>query len=309
MEIGSMKRSLGLRALRRDLLPLMLLTPALIALIMFSLYPFLSGIWYSFSSIRWIGDEATFAGLQNYRRILVGEFGAAAFFRQAFTQGVQWTLVVVGGQFTLGMIAALVLNERFPGRGLFRVALMVPIAVPTVILSLTWQWMYDPFYGLINHYLNMVGLISGPKAWVGQPNSSLWPIMVAGIWRGFPFMTVMLLSGLQGIQKEIYEAATVDGANLVQRFRYVTLSHLRTTISIAVMLHLIWWWNHFDLIRILGGGHAFSYGAMTLPILAWYEAFQWNRLSSGAAISVISMVVMGGVMFWNARREVRSVKI
>jgi len=216
--------------------------------------------------------------------------------------------MVVAGQFVLGMFTALIMNERFPGRFIFRTAILVPIAMPTVILALTWQWMYDPFYGLINHYLKLLGLISGPKAWVGQPNSTLWPLIIVGIWRGFPFMSLMLLSGLQSIPQEFYEAAKVDGANMIDRFRYITLPQMRTIITIAVVLHILWWWNHFDIIQIIGtNGQLFTYGAATLPILAWFEAFRWSHLSRGAAISVISMLVLLGVMVWNVRRELRSV--
>src|SRR4029434_3220704 len=153
-----------------------------------------------------------------------------------------------------------------------------------------WQWMYDPFYGLINHYLRLFHLLSGPTAWVGQPTSPLWPLIIVGIWLGFPFMSLMLLSGLQSIPQEFYEAAKVDGANLVDRFRYITLPQLRPVIVVAVMLHVLWWWNHFDTIMISGsGGGAFAYGAMTLPILAWFTAFRWSYLGRGAAISVMSM--------------------
>ncbi len=296
------------RSLRKSSLPYLLLVPTVVALLAFSLYPFLSGIWYSFTSIGWIGDEMKFVGLDNYQRILTGNVGAAKFFKQALVQNIYWTAAVVTGQFLVGMFTALVLNERFPGRFFFRTAILVPIAMPTVILALTWQWMYDPFYGLINHYLKLLGLLSGPKAWVGQPNSPLWPLIIVGIWRGFPFMGLMLLSGMQSIPQELYEAAKVDGANKIDRFRYVTLPQMQTIITIAVVLHVLWWWNHFDIIQIIGtNGILFTYGAATLPILAWFEAFRWSHLSRGAAISVISMLVLLGVMVWNVRRELRSV--
>jgi multiple sugar transport system permease protein len=279
-----------------------------VALLLFSLYPFLSGIWYSFTSIGWIGDTMEFVGLDNYKHIMTGNVGAAKFFKKALIQNIYWTAAVVGGQFLVGMFTALVLNERFPGRFLFRTAVLIPIAMPTVILALTWQWMYDPFYGLINHYLKLLGLLDGPKAWVGQPNSPLWPLIIVGIWRGFPFMSLMLLSGLQSVPSELYEAAKVDGANKIDRLRYVTLPQMRTIITIAVVLHILWWWNHFDIIQIIGtNGMLFTYGAATLPILAWFEAFRWSHLSRGAAISVVSMLVLLGVMIWNVRRELRSV--
>jgi multiple sugar transport system permease protein len=126
--------------------------------------------------------------------------------------------------------------------------------MPTVILALTWQWMYDPFYGLINHYLVKFGILNDPKIWVGQPTSTIWPIIVVAIWRGFPFMALMLLSGLQSIPAEYYEAAKVDGASALARFRHVTLPMMRTTITITLILNTLWWWNHFDIIMIVGSG-------------------------------------------------------
>jgi multiple sugar transport system permease protein len=292
---------------RKALAPYALLAPAVVALLLFSLYPFLSGIGYSFTGIEWVGDQATFVGLENYQPLLE-DVGAGKFFQDAAVRSVYWTAAVVAGQLAMGLLTALVLNERFPGRVLFRTAILAPIAVPTVILALTWQWMYDPFYGLINHYLNLLGIIDGPKVWILQPNSSLWPLIVVGIWLGFPFMSLMLLSGLQGIPQELYEAAKVDGASQFARFRDITLPQLRTVIAIAVMLHILWWWNHFDILIILGSGAGqFGYGTMTLPILAWFEAFRWSHLSRGAAISVVSMAVLAVVMIWNARRELRAV--
>ncbi|MDI7276652.1 MAG: sugar ABC transporter permease, partial [Anaerolineae bacterium] len=176
------------RAWKKTLFPYGLLAPSLIALLVFSLYPFVSGIWYSFTSTGWVGERAHFVGLANYQRLLTGSVGAAKFFKQALVQSVEWTVVVVAGQFVMGLFTALVLNERFPGRSVFRTAVLTPIAIPTVTLALTWQWLYDPFYGPINYCLRLLGLIKGPVAWVGQPNSTLWPLTIVAIWRGFPFM-------------------------------------------------------------------------------------------------------------------------
>ena len=303
-----MRRPTGRRSFRKGIIPYTLLAPAVAGLLLFSLYPFLSGIWLSFTSIGWVGDQVSFVGLANYRTLFSGEVGAGKFFQDAALRSVFWTVSVVAGQLAMALLTAVVLNERFPGRVLFRTAILAPIAVPTVILALTWQWMYDPFYGLINYYLRLLGLISGPQVWILQPNSSLGPLIVVGIWLGFPFMSLMLLSGMQGIPQELYEAAKVDGASQFQRFRDITLPLLRTVVAIAVMLHALWWWNHFDVLIILGSGSGqFGYGTMTLPILAWFEAFRWSHLARGAAISVVSMAILAVVMIWNARRELRSV--
>src|SRR6266542_2578368 len=247
------------RHTQRALLPYAFILPAVVALLLFSIYPFVTGIWYSFTSIGWVGDAANFVGLKNYQQLFTGDVGAAKLFKDALVHSVIWTVVVVGGQFVVGLGVALVLNERFPGRTLFRTLTMLPIALPTVIMALTWQWMYDPYYGIINHYLVAWGLLKAPIIWVGQTTSPLWPLILVGIWRGFPFMALMLLSGLQGIPEELYDVAKVDGAGPIARFTNVTLPLMRTIIGIALMLHVLWWWNHFDILLIVGTSGA-EYG-------------------------------------------------
>lgn len=291
---------------RKGLIPYAMMLPVVIALLAFSIYPFLSGIWFSFTNIGWVTGTAEFVGLANYREIFVGEYGAARFFKNALWLSVYWTIMTVSCQFIIGMITALILNENFPGRTIYRVGVMVSVAIPTVIVALIWNWMYDPFYGLINHYLQLFGILSGPKIWVGQMESPLWPLIIVAVWRGFPMMSLMLLSGLQGIPSELYEAAKVDGANIIDRFLFVTIPSLRSIIIIALMLNTLWWWNHFDIIMVAGGQRQF--GTATIPYLAWMEAFTWSHLSRGAAISVIAMVAMGGIIYWNARRELNTIK-
>jgi multiple sugar transport system permease protein len=128
------------------------------------------------------------------------------------------------------------------------------------------------------------------------------------IWLGFPFMALMLLSGMQGIPEELYDAAKVDGAGAGARLWSITLPQLRTIIGIAIMLHILWWWNSFDILLIVGtSGAEFGYNTSTLPILGWVEAFRWSHLALGAAISVMSMIGIGAVIIWNARREMRAV--
>jgi multiple sugar transport system permease protein len=118
----------------------------------------------------------------------------------------------------------------------------------------------------------------------------------------------MLLSGLQSIPHELYEAAEVDGAGTWQRFRFVTLPHMRTVTAVVVMLTTMWWWNSFDLQKILSPVGSLGYKAMTIPILAWFEAFQWKHLGRGAAISVVSLIVMFALMVGNVRREMSAIR-
>lgn len=293
---------------KKKLLPYWLILPTVIALIIFTLYPLISGLFYSFTDIKFIGAKANWVGLDNYIALIKGTVGSARFFAQSFWQTIEWTISVVGGQFILGLITALLLNRDFFGKSAFSILIMIPWTIPSVVMSLTWQWLYDPFYGLINFYLKKWGFIEKYVTWVGQPNSEIWPQVIVGIWRGVPFMTLMLLSGLKAIDKELYEAAKVDGANTLQQFIHITLPSLKTIIVINLMLTTMWWWNSFDIQKIMSPVNSLGYKASTLPILAWYESFQWKHLGKGAAISIISLLVLLVIMIDRVRQEMRSVK-
>jgi ABC-type sugar transport system permease subunit len=295
-------------ALIKKATPYLLILPTVLALLMFSVYPFISGILYSFTDIKFVGGVAEWVGLDNFERLFTGTVSSAAYFARAFRQNILWTVSVILGQLVLGYTTALLLNEKLPGRGIFRTLIMLPWAIPSVVMALTWQWLYDPFFGLINYYLKAFGLIDNYKIWVGQPNSTIWPLVVVAVWRGLPFMALMLLSGLQSIPEELYEAAKVDGATAVQRFRFLTLPLMRPVTVIVTMLTTMWWWNSFDIQRVMSPVMSLGYNSMTLPILAWYEAFQWKHLGRGAAISVISLSVMVIFILYNARRELGTVK-
>ena len=143
---GSNKSSPLLERFRKHSLPYFLIVPTVIFLILFSLYPFISGIWYSFTSIGWIMDTAKFVGLSNYSQILIGNVGIAQWFKLAVVQTIYWTVIGVAGMFFMAMATALILNEKFPGRFLFRTSVLIPIAMPTVILA-------SPGNGCTTHFM------------------------------------------------------------------------------------------------------------------------------------------------------------
>lgn len=297
-----------MNAMKKKATPYLLILPTVVALVVFSLYPFVTGIGYSFTDIKFLGGVAKWIGLQNFSNLISGAGSAVRYFTQALLQNFEWIISVILGQLVLGYITALLLNEKLPGRGIFRTLIMLPWAIPSVVMALTWQWMYDPFFGLINFYLKAFGLINKYQIWVGQPNSAIWPLVVVAIWRGLPFMAIMLLSGLQSIPDELYEAAKVDGSSAIQRFRFITLPIMRPVTVVVTMLTTMWWWNSFDIQKVMSPVGSLGYNSMTLPILAWFEAFQWKHLGIGAAISVVSLIIMLVFIIYNARRELGTVK-
>ena len=273
------------RALGRDwrlawvfLAPLVLIIVAMIA------YPFVYGILLSFQH-KVIGAPATWAGWSNYTDLLFGEqYGGV--FRASVFASVLYTGVAVCAKLVLGMCMALLLNERFRGRTVMRGLLFVPWALPTVIVGLTWRWMYEGSdHGLINLILrDLLGL--GPIQFLADPGLALWSVLAVVVWQGTPFYTMMFLAAMQVIPADQYEAASIDGANVFQRFFYVTLPWLRPAIVITTLLSTIWTANSINFIYVLTNGGPLN-ATLTFPMLAYQIGIQGRDLGTSSAVSVI----------------------
>jgi len=260
------------------LAPLALIIIALIA------YPFAYGIVLSFQQ-KLIGAPATWVGFSNYVDLLFGDqYGGV--FRASVVASVVYTVVAILAKLVLGMCMALLLNERFRGRTVMRGLLFVPWALPTVIVALTWRWMYEGSdHGLFNLLLgDLFGI--GPVQFLADPRLALWSVLLVVVWQGTPFYTMMFLAGMQAIPADQYEAASIDGANVFQRFYHVTLPWLRPAIVITTLLSTIWTANSINFIFILtGGGPADT--TLTFPMLAYQIGIQSRELGMSSAVSVI----------------------
>lgn len=275
------------------LAPLVVIIVALIA------YPFGYGIVLSFQH-KLIGAPATWAGLSNYTDLLFGDrYGDV--FRASVVASVLYTGVGVGAKLVLGMCMALLLNEHFRGRTVMRALLFVPWALPTVIVALTWRWMYEGSdHGLFNLILGDVfGL--GPTQFLADPRWALWSVIVVVVWQGTPFYTMMFLAGMQAIPADQYEAASIDGANVFQRFLHITLPWLRPAIVITTLLSTIWTANSINFIYVLtNGGPADT--TMTFPMLAYQIGIQGRELGASSAVSVIFFPVFLVIIYVLTKR-------
>ena len=158
-------------------------------------------------------------------------------------------------QFLLGLVTALLLNQSFWWRGAARALVVVPWALPSVIIALMWTWMYDFNVGVLNDILVRIGIIDAPVAWLARPDLALAAIMAALVWQGFPFFAITILAGLQTIPAELYEAAEIDGANRSQMLRHITLPSIADVIATALLrLRTIWVANSLDVILVMTGG-------------------------------------------------------
>jgi len=295
--------SLGARFLGRDwTIGWLFTTPLVVILLLLIAYPIFVGILLSFQ-YKLVGSEAHWAGLANYRRLLVGE--DHAIFWQSVRVTFIYTGVAVVSKLLLGLGMALVLNERFPGRNIFRAFFFLPWAAPTVVVALTWRWLYDgTIHGFFNLLLTELFHRNYPVQFLANPRYALWAVILVVIWQGTPFYIMMLLAGLQAIPAELYEAAAIDGANAWHRFRAVTMPGLRSTITVTVLLSTIWTANSINFIYILTGGGPVN-ATMTFPMLAYQIGIGGSRqLGLAAAVSIIFLPAFLPIIYYLSRMMV-----
>jgi multiple sugar transport system permease protein len=187
-------------------------------------------------------------------------------------------------------VAALLLNRAFRARGLARAVFLFPYVAPIVSVAFVWRWILDPRpSGVLNDILMGLNLIDLPKAYLAQRGLALALVTVFTAWRYFPFAMLMILARLQALDKTLYEAADVDGANDLAKFWYVTLPELRYVLGAIFVLRLIWTFNKFDDIWLLTGG---GFGTNVLPVLTYQFSFRLNDFGKGAASAMILLVIL-----------------
>ena len=284
--------------------PFVLLVPALASIGAISVYPVLLGLWLSFRDTTLASPTDTFIGLDNYRQILSdGQFW------NAWIHTIQFTTASTLLETLFGLMIALVLSERFRGRGIVRAAMLVPWAIPTVVTSKMFGWLFDGQNGIVNYLLRSVGLIQHNVDWYGSPDTALATIVIADVWKTTPFIALLLLAGLQTIPDSLAEASVIDGANAWQRFWYVRLPLLTPTLLIASMFRALDAFRIFDLVYVLtGGGPADS--TEVLSTLTYKQLFSALQVGYGSALSTIMFIteiviaVVFGVFLLRKMREV-----
>jgi trehalose/maltose transport system permease protein len=259
--------------------PALLLVPALAAIAAVSIYPVILGLWLSLRNTTLASPEDAFIGLANYQQLL-----SDSGFWNAWVHTMEFTTASTLLETLIGLIIALVLSERFLGRGLVRAAMLVPWAIPTVVTSKMFGWLFDGQNGVVNYLLRSVGLIQHNVSWYGSPDTALGTIVAADVWKTTPFMALLLLAGLQTIPHSLSEAALIDGASSWQRFWCVRLPLLAPTLLIAAMFRALDAFRIFDLVYVLtGGGPADS--TEVLSTLTYKNLFSALQFGYGSALS------------------------
>ena len=272
----------------------LLVLPALALLALLALYPVAYGIWISFFNKHSFFPEQNFVGLGNYAAVL----GDEEFWR-ALRLGLVYSLTTIALQLILGVAAALLLNEAFPGRGLVRAVSIFPYVIPTVVAVIIWKWLLNSQFGLVNYALGT------PISWFGR-DWIMTSLIIVSVWQFFPFVLLAVLARLQTIPPDLYEAAKVDGANAWRRFLHITLPQLASVLFVVVLLRSIWMFTKFDTPwLIIQGGGAEPY-IRTLPVYTYQRTFAYYEAGRGSAMAVLMfllLVVAAAAYFHLWRRE------
>lgn len=274
-------------SVRLALVAWILLLPALVALAAVSLYPILNGIWLSLTNTSLITNENAFVGLANYVALVNdGQFW------NAWGHTLVFTLASTLLETLIGLFMAVLLYERFVGRSVLRAVMLVPWAMPTVVTSKMFGWLFDGQHGIINYVLVKCGLLAANVDWLGSAQTALGTIVLADVWKTAPFMALLLLAGLQTISPSLTDAAKIDGANAWTSFLYIRLPLLWPTLLIAGMFRALDAFRIFDLVYVLtGGGPADS--TETLSTLSYKVLFSTLQFGYGSAMTMTTFITEG----------------
>jgi len=269
--------------IRIDTFPYLLLLPSILLIAFIELYPFLTGLFYSFQNGSLL-TSGTFIGLQNYLSTFTDpEFRYSVFFSAIFA------VFSVAGSYLLGLGLALLLVKSFPLRGLFRVLLIIPWILSSIVTIVSWRWMIQDQHGTINVLLGWFHL--GPIFFLSDTHWAVVSVIVIKVWRSFPFMMISLIAALQTIDASLYEAARIDGAGRWAAFRGVTFPSIQNISIILWILMTIWSVNDFETPFLLTQGGP-SNATENLMILAYKDTFARNTVGSGAAVAFISLIIL-----------------
>ncbi len=269
-------------------------SPAILLLLLLVFYPIVYSLWLSLHEYNLRRPrQVEFIGIGNYIEI----FSSPQFWSATRTT-VMFSIGSIGLTVLLGTLLALLLNEKWPGRGLLRAIALIPWAIPPVVNGLVWQWLFEGQNGLVNHILVSLGFIDSYQAWLAQPSTALPALVIAQVWNHVPFVAIVMLAALQTIPGELYDASKVDGANVFQRFFYVTFPWLSHSLLLVLITQTMVALRTFDIVYVLTGGGP---GDSTTVIawLTYVTTFSFTDFGKGNAYAyIIALVTMTLSVFY-----------
>lgn len=283
------------RAQRETALGWGLILPAALIIGVLVLYPIFYNIYLSFFDTSMSGNN-TFIGLSNYKNVV---------FDIDFWKAVLTTLIYVvfttAGTTVFGLIVALVMNQRFPFRGLVRSLLLLPYVAPVISVVFSWKFIFDPVNGIfMDLTVEKLGLFAERFNLIGSPSAAIWVVIIFSIWRNFPFTYLMILSRLQAIDHNLYEASDIDGCGGWAKFRYITLPELYFVMGSIVLLRIIWNFNKFEDIYLLADN------VEVLSVYTYFKAFTGAmEMGQGSSLAVIQFLLLIGFIIYYVKKVLK----
>jgi multiple sugar transport system permease protein len=286
---------------QEQLLGYALIAPVAVFLGALVAYPFLSAIYLSLTE-KIVGYPAHFVGFKNYATLFEsGRFRAVAWNSFVFTAGS------IAVKLVIGMAMALALHKVVRGNQFIRGILLLPWVIPTVVIALTWKWLMDLFRGLINVALIDIGVVTSGVHWLGDPTLAMASVIIANIWRGFPFFGVSFLAAMQTVPQDLYAAADVDGAGAVQKFLHVTLPSIKGVVAIVTLLSTIVTLNDFSIVYIMtrGGPGAATHVFATYSYELGIQSQRWGlaMAASLASLPLVALLIVGVVRYLHQEED------
>ena len=271
-----------------SLKPLLFILPSFLLAFIIIAYPIMDLVRLSFNDVGTFGEMNGFIGLLNYQDVVEDEI-----FTEVLLRTLYWTFFVVMGTIMISIPIALILNEDFYGKGIARTVIMLPWAISLAMTAVIWKWLLNPDYGMLNHLLLSLGLVTENIGWLADAGTAFPLQILIGILVSIPFTVSILMGGLTSIPTDIYEAAYLDGSSYWQRLKTLTLPLLKPFINIGVVLNVIYVFNSFPIIWILTEGGP-SNSTDILPTYLYKLAFREGEIGLASALSVIMLLILLG---------------
>ena len=260
--------------------------PALLVVGILLVYPIFSSLYYSMTTKHLIKASYDFIGLENYKAVL-----SDSNFYKAFLTSILWTVGSLLGQLFIGFTAALAINRVKIGKGIYRTLMIIPWAFPSIVIALSWKWILNGVSGFLPNILVQLGISSELPQFLSDSSLVFLTLIFINVWFGAPMIMVNVLSALQTIPQDQYEAAQIDGASKFQQFWHITVPHIKVVVGLLVVLRTIWVFNHFDIIYLLTGGGPAN-ATTTVPVYAYNMGWGTKLLGRSSAVTVLLLAFL-----------------
>ena len=260
--------------------------PALIIVGVLLIYPIFSSVYYSMTTIQLIRPSYDFVGLANYQAVLLDPN-----FFKAFLTSIVWTICSLVGQLIIGFTSALAINRVKVGKSVYRTLMIIPWAFPSIVIALSWKWILNGVSGFLPNILVQLGICSELPQFLSDNSLVFLTLIFINVWFGAPMIMVNVLSALQTIPQDQYEAAQIDGASKLQQFWHITVPHIKIVVGLLVVLRTIWVFNNFDMIYLLTGGGPAN-ATTTVPIYAYNMGWGTKMLGKSSAVTMLLLAFL-----------------